>query len=1232
MQKLLTATFVLCLAAYAAGQTVPPLQARHARPHVTVLSRDTRAPMRPSTSGVPGYSPQVIRTAYGLPSTGGSGTICIVSPYHSPSALSDFNTFSSMFSLPMETSTVATSTSNAHFQVLYATGSAPATDAIWSLNNSAAVEWAHALGPDAKIVLVEAASNSTADLQQALTVAEGVTGCTEICIPWSTPEYEGTYDNLFAGQNMLFISAASDSVNLGGIGGGVPEYPSTSPYVISVGGTSLQVDASGNRLAETGWNQSGGGESDSEPRPYYQDPIASLVGGYRGTPDIALDADPSTGLSVFCGSSHGWTVMGGTTLSAAMAAGILSITNGAFPDTASALSALYNQSGTGAFFDVTAGTSGQLTCAPGWDFLTGLGSLNGPLSNPIYPGLLDITPVLVQGGTAAAGTLVLTDAVVYGSVAVSLLSDTPSVTVPDTLTIPAGQFSGTFNIATAGVDTETQATIYANANGVTIFQSFLIEPAALASLTLNPTQVVGGTKSNATVSLDGPAGPSGALCQLSSSATGIATVPASVKVLAGANSAGFLVSSNVGLSATASATISATFAGVTRQATITVSPGYTMSTLSLAAASVIGGVNSTGTVTISLAAPSGGKSVSLSSSLPAAASVPATVTVPAGASSANFTITTFAVASPKSVSITATLNGTSSSQTLTVQPPQLLSVTAPTRLNGGSGGTGTVTLGSAAPSGGLSVSLSSDQTCLTVPATCSIAGKTTGTFAISTTAVDSDTTAHISATFNGTTVRATVLVAAPTLSTFSLSATSVLGGVGAVGTVTISGPAGPSNVTVSMSSSAVTVAKIDAVAVVNPNGTSATAAVTSFPVGQTTTVTFTATYQSVSKTAVLEVRAAALTSLAVNPASVIGGTSANAVLTLEGPSGPSGAAITMSSDSPLAAQSPTQVTIPAGAKTLTVKITTSPVDATTTAIITATLNGVTKTDTLQVKAPSIKTVTLPATVTGGFTARLTCTLDGPAGPNGVTVSLTCNQPGVVAVPTTLAIAAGATNNFAILPTEGVDATISATVTGSVGISSAFDSVSVTPAYLNRAIITPASLVGGNGPSLTAALYGKAGPSGVTVSVTSSSPAVTAAPIPIPAGVSSATITLKTSGVAASTTVTLNETYGNTTLPATLTLLPASLLSLTSSLAPVASKGTVVLTLTLNGNSPPAGASFTLTSSNATLLPVPSTYLMGANLKTAGILVRAGTTTTTKTVTITATYAGVTKQVSVQVTP
>src|SRR5713226_2498422 len=382
----------------------------------------------------------------------------------------------------------------------------------------------------------------------------------------------------------------------------------------------------------------------------------------------------------------------------------------------------------------------------------------------------------------------------------------------------------------------------------------------------------------------------------------------------------------------------------------------TLSSVAVNPASVTGGNPSTGTVTLSGPAPSGGAVVSLSSS-DLSASVPADgVTVPAGATSATFTVTTSPVATSTSVTISASYGGGTQTATLTVSPqtlPVLSSLTLdPPNVTGGTPSTGTVTLDRPASSAGALVSLSSSNTAASVPANGVTvpAGATSATFTVTTSAVATSTAVTISASYRNGTQTAALTVVPPVPSSLSLSPASVTGATSSpTGTVTLNGPA-PSDGALVFLSSNNAAASVPANGVTVPVGaTSATFTVTTSAVATSTSVTISGSYGGGTQTATLTVIPPVLSSLTLNPTSVIGGPlgPSTGTVTLNAPAPAGGAQVALSSSNPSAASVPPTVTIPAGTTSATFTVTTNPVIVSTTVTISGSYNG-TKTATLTI--------------------------------------------------------------------------------------------------------------------------------------------------------------------------------------------------------------------------------------------------------------------------------------------
>ena len=315
-----------------------------------------------------GLSPATIKSVYSYTTsaTAGAGqTIAIVDAYDDPNAESDLAVFNSQYGLP------ACTTANGCFTKVNQNGGTvyPRKDAGWALEISLDVQWAHAIAPGAKILLVEATSNSFANLLAAEDYAK--THAQYVSNSWGGSEFggESSYDGHFLQAGVSFFVSAGDS--------GLPaEYPSASPNVISVGGTTLHFSGS-TFTSETGWSGGGGGCSAYEAATPAQSSFGEYgqagCGGKRATPDVSLDADPASGVSVYDSVRYqgqsGWFTVGGTSASSPMWAGRSAIAGSVVDATA-----VYGPTIT--YRDITSGNNGA-QCVLGYDLCTGRGSWVG---------------------------------------------------------------------------------------------------------------------------------------------------------------------------------------------------------------------------------------------------------------------------------------------------------------------------------------------------------------------------------------------------------------------------------------------------------------------------------------------------------------------------------------------------------------------------------------------------------------------------------------------------------------------------------------------------------------------------------------------------------------------------------------------------------------------------------------------------------------------------------------
>ncbi len=418
-----------------------------------------------SPAGTVAFSPAQIRSAYGLDNVALDGTgqtIAIVDAYNNPSIYAALDAFDGQFGLTSAGATLYDQygPASSFLTVLNQTGQAtslPGTDPNgpgsdnWEAEETLDVEWAHAIAPGAQIILVEANSQSLPDLMTAVATAAGQPGVSVVSMSWGFAEGqtvfasdEAAYDRVFTAPGVTFVASTGD------YGAADPEYPAFSPNVLSVGGTSLTLNADNSYNSETGFGYessalgafigSGGGISLYEPEPAYQEGVQST--GSRTIPDVSLVADPATGAWIAdpynVPGSNPFEVVGGTSLSAPCWASLVALANqgraaaGEQPldsssptDTQQALYSLPQRD----YNVIASGTNGY-SAAEAYNLVTGLGT---PVANLLVSDL-----VAYQGpGTSYAGptvapmqsaALINTEAIAGGPIDVFSIFDSITLT------------------------------------------------------------------------------------------------------------------------------------------------------------------------------------------------------------------------------------------------------------------------------------------------------------------------------------------------------------------------------------------------------------------------------------------------------------------------------------------------------------------------------------------------------------------------------------------------------------------------------------------------------------------------------------------------------------------------------------------------------------------------------------------------------------------------------------
>jgi subtilase family serine protease len=417
-------------AAHLAGQVVVPASSRpapedlgkkaHTNVRLITPANSANPLFPPPYSGYPYETPASLACVYQLVApvagcnplnaalvvaAGGSKKIAIVDAFDNPEAAADLAYFSDQFGLPFKVN---------QFQVVWAGPyGQPLLDSSggWELESSLDVEMAHAMAPGANIYLVESYDNELSNLQLAVQEAINIvqcgnftttplacgaspTGAGEVSMSWGAGEWaaETAIDTAtFAtanSKNVVFLASAGDEPG--------PIYPSTSPFVVSVGGTTISRSlVNGNFLNEFAWTDGGSGRSTVEAEPAFQSSIPAIhaiAAGKRATPDVAAVANPYTGVYVYDTFPMdylyygNWFIVGGTSAAAPIWAGVLNNSDtaaGVWPvSTQAELSKLYTDSTVPAtyaasFNDITYGFCGYymgLRLTANWDQCTGLGS------------------------------------------------------------------------------------------------------------------------------------------------------------------------------------------------------------------------------------------------------------------------------------------------------------------------------------------------------------------------------------------------------------------------------------------------------------------------------------------------------------------------------------------------------------------------------------------------------------------------------------------------------------------------------------------------------------------------------------------------------------------------------------------------------------------------------------------------------------------------------------------
>lgn len=353
---------------YQHARVCPGSEVGAARCHSWVRVDASGAPM--VTAAPNGYGPSDLQSAYAVAGLSGTGTIAIVDAYDDPNAESDMNVYRAQYGLPSCT------TANGCFRKVNQTGgtSYPRANGGWAQEISLDLDMASAICPTCKILLVEATSNSFANLSAAVDEA-ALLGANAISNSYGGSEYSSELTD----QAHYNHPGVAITVSSGDNGYGV-EFPAASQYVTAVGGTHLVRSATTRGWTETVWSGAGSGCSAYITKPTWQLDTGCAK---RTVADVSAVADPNTGVAVYDSYAYrgasGWMVFGGTSASAPIIASVYVLAG----NTGSINYGSYSYSHLSSLNDVTSGSNGTCgssylcTAKAGYDGPTGNGTPNG---------------------------------------------------------------------------------------------------------------------------------------------------------------------------------------------------------------------------------------------------------------------------------------------------------------------------------------------------------------------------------------------------------------------------------------------------------------------------------------------------------------------------------------------------------------------------------------------------------------------------------------------------------------------------------------------------------------------------------------------------------------------------------------------------------------------------------------------------------------------------------------
>ncbi len=760
------------------------------------------------------------------------------------------------------------------------------------------------------------------------------------------------------------------------------------------------------------------------------------------------------------------------------------------------------------------------------------------------------------------------------------------------------------------------------------------EPAALQWTVTYPsanvtaiaaTAAAGATSANKSLSCNGGSGT--LTCVLyGMNADPIANgVAATLKLnmAAGVSSTAIGLANAIGASAAGDAISVTTIGGTVTGGSNLTSPA--ISRLSCSPTSLGPSAQSTCTVALANAAPTGGATVSLTNSN-ATLTAPSSVLVPATATTATFNITTAAIPSDQSATLKATYNGSSSQTVVTLVAPIAVSTLAcnPSSLGANASTTCTVTLTKPAPAGGASVTLTNSNNTLSVPGSVTVpATATTATFSATTTSIPSPTSSTVTATYNSTSAKTTITLGGSIIvSGLSCAQTTLapLSSVMCIIQLNKNAPLGGVNVAVSTVNSILNAPPLVLVGW-NSDVATFTLQAGSFTSNQSGSVT--ATYSGTSQTVAitLTLPPVSVSALACNPSSLGPNASSTCTVTLSKPAPTGGASVTLTNTN-TALTAPASVSVPATATTATFAVSTAALSTDQKATLKATYSGTSAQATLDLIAPvAVSSLSCnPSSLGPNASSTCTVTLSKAAPSGGASVTIS-NSNAKLSTPASVSVAASQTTATFSATTLSLSADSTANLTAAYNNSSASATVNlVAPLAISSLACTPSTLTPSASATCSVTLNKNAPAAGTSVTIKVVNTVLSAPASITMQNIAQTNFTLKAGSFTSNQTGSVTASVNGSSQTANISLSTAAPANLTVKLlscspSGLMSAGAANCTVTLSQEV----TTYTwvnLTSSSQ--LSVPSRVGVGAGAPSANFTATAGTITADATGSITAT--------------